>query len=106
MVLIEVGLPEGLDPAEALGGLFAEAEAQGRACLLLDYSGCGASDGDFAEGMLSKWRDEVLALIEARVQGPVVLAGSSMGGWLMLLVALQIPERVAALVERFREAVS
>ncbi len=71
---------------------------QGRDCLLLDYSGCGESDGEFAEGTLSRWRDEVCALITAQCPGQVVLIGSSMGGWLMLLVALQIPDRIAALV--------
>lgn len=74
------------------------AAGQGRACLLLDYSGCGESPGRFADGTLSRWRDEVLALIAAYCSGPVVLIGSSMGGWLMLLVALCIPNRVAALV--------
>jgi len=78
--------------------LFAEAEARGRACLLLDYSGCGQSDGDFADGMLSKWRDEVLALVESYVAGPVLLVGSSMGGWLMLLVAEHLKHRLAGLV--------
>ena len=78
--------------------LFAEAEAQGRACLLLDYSGCGQSAGDFADGMLSRWRDEVLALIACYVSGPVVLAGSSMGGWLMLLVAEHLKHRLAGLI--------
>ena len=78
--------------------VFAWAEAQGRACLLFDYSGCGESEGDFAGGTLSRWRDEVTALIAAQCAGPVVLVGSSMGGWLMLLVALAMPERVAALV--------
>ena len=79
--------------------VFDWAAAQGRACLLLDYSGCGASDGDFAEGTLSRWRDEVLALIEAYCGGPVVLIGSSMGGWLMLLVALALPSlRLTGLV--------
>lgn len=78
--------------------LFAEAEAQGRACLLMDYSGCGASDGDFADGTLSRWRDEVLALIASYVAGPVVLAGSSMGGWLMLLVAARLKDRVAGMI--------
>ncbi len=78
--------------------LFAEAQAKGRACLLLDYSGCGASDGDFADGMLSKWRDEVLALVASYVSGPVLLVGSSMGGWLMLLVAEHLKHRVAGLV--------
>jgi len=72
--------------------LFAEAQEKGRACLLLDYSGCGQSDGDFADGTLSRWREEVLALIAARVTGPVLLIGSSMGGWLMLLVAEELRE--------------
>ncbi|WP_169712961.1 alpha/beta hydrolase family protein [Erythrobacter colymbi] len=78
--------------------LFAEAQAKGRACLLLDYSGCGQSEGDFAEGMLSSWRDEVLALVESYVSGPVLIAGSSMGGWLMLLVAEHMKHRLAGLV--------
>ena len=71
---------------------------QGRDCLLLDYSGCGESDGEFTEGTLSRWRDEVCVLIAAHCPGQVVLIGSSMGGWLMLLLALQIPDRIAALV--------
>jgi pimeloyl-ACP methyl ester carboxylesterase len=78
--------------------VFEHARAAGRACLLLDYSGCGASDGAFADGTLSRWREEVLALIEAHCDGPVVLIGSSMGGWLMLLAALAVPERITALV--------
>lgn len=78
--------------------LFAEAQAKGRACLLLDYSGCGESLGDFADGSLSRWRDEVLALIEACVTGPVLLAGSSMGGWLMLLVAEKLGDRLAGMI--------
>ena len=78
--------------------MFDWACANNRACLLLDYSGCGQSAGDFAAGTLSRWRDEVLALIAAQCAGPLVIVGSSMGGWLMLLVALAIPDRVAALV--------
>ena len=78
--------------------LFAEAQEIGRACLLLDYSGCGRSDGDFADGMLSRWRDEVLALVESYVSGPVLLVGSSMGGWLMLLVAEHLKHRLAGLI--------
>jgi len=74
------------------------AAAQGRECLLLDYSGCGQSDGSFAEGSLSRWREEVLAVIGACCSGPVVLIGSSMGGWLMLLAALARAEQVHALV--------
>ena len=70
----------------------------GRECLLIDYSGCGESSGEFADGSLSRWRDEVLALIEAQVSGPMVLVGSSMGGWLMLLVGLALGERLAGMV--------
>ena len=78
--------------------LFAEAEAKGRACLLLDYSGCGESDGDFADGTLSRWCEEVLALIEAHVSGDVLLVGSSMGGWLMLMVGEALGDRLAGIV--------
>ena len=71
---------------------------EGRECLLLDYSGCGESGGDFGQGTLTRWRDEVVALTEAHVTGKVVLVGSSMGGWLMLLVAQRLGERLAGLV--------
>ncbi len=84
------------------GALFEWARREGRACLLLDYSGCGQSagefGGDFAEGTLGRWCEEVLALIAARIDGPVVLVGSSMGGWLMLLVGLELGERLAGMV--------
>ena len=78
--------------------LFDWAQSRGRACLLLDYSGCGRSEGEFADGTLSKWRDEVLALIEVKVEGKVVVIGSSMGGWLMLLVGAALGERLAGMV--------
>ena len=78
--------------------VFDWARAQGRACLLLDYSGCGESSGAFADGTLSRWREEVIALIQAHCPGPVMLIGSSMGGWLMLLVALELPGQVAGLI--------
>ena len=72
---------------------------QGRECLLLDYSGCGQSEGDFADGSLGKWRDEVLALIAAKVRAErVIVIGSSMGGWLMLLVGMALGERLHALL--------
>ncbi len=78
--------------------VFAWAQKQGRECLLLDYSGCGASSGEFADGTLTRWRDEVIALIDAACHGPIILIGSSMGGWLMLLVALAMPQRIAGLI--------
>ncbi|HEX8215056.1 MAG TPA: alpha/beta hydrolase [Allosphingosinicella sp.] len=74
------------------------AEQEGRAMLRFDYSGCGSSDGDFEAQTLSGWRADLLAMIDEVVEGPVVLVGSSMGGWLMLLAALARPKRVAALV--------
>jgi pimeloyl-ACP methyl ester carboxylesterase len=78
--------------------LFEMAQASGRPCLLLDYSGCGDSPGDFAEGTLSRWRDEVLAVIAAAALEQVVLVGSSMGGWLMLMVAEALAGKVRGLI--------
>ncbi|MBX7514060.1 alpha/beta hydrolase [Qipengyuania sp. GH38] len=78
--------------------LYEWARERGRACLLLDYSGCGRSDGDFADGTLSRWREEVAALIEAEVEERFVIIGSSMGGWLMLLVGLALKDRLAGVV--------
>jgi pimeloyl-ACP methyl ester carboxylesterase len=74
------------------------AGVHGRAMIRFDYSGCGASEGDFEAQTLAGWRDDALAAIDRLVEGPLVLVGSSMGGWLMLLAALARPERVAALV--------
>lgn len=74
------------------------AAARGHGCLLFDYSGCGRSDGDFAQATLSRWADELAALIEHCALGRVVLVGSSMGGWLALLVAERLGARAAALV--------
>ena len=78
--------------------LDAWAEAQGRAILRLDYRGCGQSEGVFGDSTLDDWRDDVLDAIDTLTQGPLILVGSSMGGWLMLLIALERPERIAALV--------
>lgn len=78
--------------------LDAWAQSQGRAMLRLDYSGCGESDGQFEDATFTVWRDDALLLIDTLTRGPVVLVGSSMGGWLMLLIALARPERVAGLV--------
>ena len=74
------------------------ASAAGLAYLRLDYSGTGASGGDFAEGTLDRWLDEVVAAIDMLIEGPVLLVGSSMGGWLALHAALKRPERVKGLV--------
>ncbi|MCW4462875.1 alpha/beta hydrolase [Sphingomonas sp. BT-65] len=73
------------------------ARASGRACLRFDYAGCGESGGAFEDQTLASWRDDALAVID-HVEGPVVLVGSSMGGWIMLLAALARRERVVAMV--------
>lgn len=79
--------------------VFAHARAIGRACLLIDYSGCGSSEGRFEDGTLAVWRDDVLALVDHYwPQGRIIPVGSSMGGWLALLVALARVERVAGLI--------
>ncbi len=78
--------------------LDAWAESQGRAMLRFDYGGCGISGGEFEAQTLRAWLDDALAAIDRLVEGPVVLVGSSMGGWLMLLAALARPERIAGLV--------
>ena len=78
--------------------LDAWAEREGRAMLRFDYAGWGASDGAFEPQTLATWRGDVLAMIDEVIAGPVLLVGSSMGGWLMLLAALARPDRVAGLV--------
>ncbi|MDO6415904.1 alpha/beta hydrolase [Sphingomonas sp. BIUV-7] len=78
--------------------LDAWAEAGKRAILRLDYAGCGESEGVFAEQTLASWHADVLDLIDNVTTGPLVLVGSSMGGWQMLLAALARPERVVGLV--------
>ena len=74
------------------------AKDTGHGALLFDYSGHGLSEGDFAEGTISAWRADALAAIDAQTEGPLVLVGSSMGGWMALLAALARPERVKGLV--------
>ena len=78
--------------------LEAWAQARGQAFLRFDYRGCGASPGAFEDHTLADWRDDALGLIDTLVEGPVVLVGSSMGGWLMLLVAKARPERIVGMV--------
>lgn len=74
------------------------AAARGRAMLRLDYAGHGASGGVFEDGTIGGWTADARAVIAARTQGPLLLVGSSMGGWIALLLARALPGRVAALV--------
>lgn len=70
----------------------------GRDFLRFDQSGHGASSGDFTEGGISAWSEDSLAVIDALTDGPQILVGSSMGGWVMLHCALARPERIVGLV--------
>src|SRR5215469_8255686 len=74
------------------------AAENGRACIRFDYFGHGASSGPFRDGMVSRWLDDALTVLDQRTQGPQVLVGSSMGAWLALLCARLRPERIAALL--------
>ncbi|OHB30602.1 MAG: alpha/beta hydrolase [Phenylobacterium sp. RIFCSPHIGHO2_01_FULL_69_31] len=72
--------------------------AQGRAYVRFDYFGHGASSGDFAEGTITRWREDAIAVLNELTAGPLVLVGSSMGGWIACLAAMALPPRVAAMV--------
>lgn len=74
------------------------AAARGRAFLRFDVSGHGASSGSFAEGCIGDWAEDAEAAIAALTAGPQVIVGSSMGGWLALLMARRIPGRIRGLV--------
>lgn len=78
--------------------LKAWAKTQGRAFLRLDYSGHGASGGAFLDGAIGDWFEDALAVIKSVTSGPLILVGSSMGGWIALLLAKTIPERIVGLV--------
>ena len=74
------------------------ARARGHACLRFDYSGHGESEGRFEEGTIGSWFADALAAFDALTEGPQIIVGSSMGGWIALLLARARPARVAGLV--------
>jgi pimeloyl-ACP methyl ester carboxylesterase len=71
---------------------------QRRTFLRFDYFGHGESSGAFVEGTITRWRQDALAALDQLTEGPVVLVGSSMGGWIACLLALARRERTRALV--------
>jgi pimeloyl-ACP methyl ester carboxylesterase len=70
----------------------------GRAYVRLDYRGHGESTGRFEDGTIGLWAGDAIAVLDAATEGPQILVGSSMGGWIMLLAALARPDRVTGLV--------
>jgi hypothetical protein len=83
------------DKATALAAFCVEC---GRAMLRFDYSGHGASGGRFEDGTIGRWTEDAIAVIDRESEGPLILVGSSMGGWIALLAALARPDRVAGLI--------
>jgi len=67
-----------------------------RACVRFDYSGHGESGGDFVDGTIGRWLEESVAVFERFCEGPQVVIGSSMGGWMALLLAREIAARPAS----------
>lgn len=78
--------------------LEAHCRAAGRAFLRFDYQGHGQSSGRFVDGTIGLWSRDAIAALDALTEGPQVVVGSSMGGWIMLLAALARPQRIAGLV--------
>lgn len=74
------------------------ARERGRAFVRFDYHAHGASEGRWEDGSIGRWRDDALAVLDRVTEGPQILVGSSMGGWIALLLALARPQRVAGLL--------
>ena len=91
------GYASDMEGTKALA-LDAFAERRGCAMLRFDYSGTGSSGGRFEDGTLALWLEEALSAIDRLTTGPLVIVGSSMGGWIALHLALLRAERVQALV--------
>jgi pimeloyl-ACP methyl ester carboxylesterase len=83
---------------EKAAALASFCEPRGQALLLFDYSGHGLSSGQFEDGTVGLWTADALAAIDQLTEGPLVLVGSSMGGWIALLCAVARRSRIAALV--------
>ena len=72
--------------------------AQGRAFVRFDYRGHGASSGRFEDGCIGDWADDAAQVLSRLTSGPQILVGSSMGGWIALILGKRLPDRVAGLI--------
>jgi pimeloyl-ACP methyl ester carboxylesterase len=73
-------------------------QQRGQGYVRFDYSGHGQSEGDFTDGSVCSWADDAIAVMDQLTEGPQILVGSSMGGWIAMLTARARPERVAGIV--------
>ncbi|WP_323784939.1 alpha/beta hydrolase [Thalassovita sp.] len=97
VVIFCSGLKSDMEGTKAVH-LEAWAKARGQAYIRFDYSGHGRSSGEFADGSIGDWHEDTLAVVEQLTEGPIVVVGSSMGGWQALLLARAIPDRIAGMV--------
>ncbi len=91
------GLKSDMEGTKAVH-LEAWAQARGQAFLRFDYSGHGESSGAFEEGCIGDWHQDTVAAVSELTEGPLIVVGSSMGGWQALLLAKAMPERIAGMV--------
>ena len=91
------GLKSDMEGTKAVH-LEAWAQARGQKFLRFDYSGHGESSGAFEDGCIGDWHEDTVAAITALTEGPLIVVGSSMGGWQALLLAKALPERIAGMV--------
>ncbi len=91
------GLKSDMEGTKAVH-LEASSKARGQAFLRFDYSGHGESSEAFTDGCIGDWHEDTLAAVGALTEGPLVVVGSSMGGWQALLLAKALPERIVGMV--------
>ena len=96
-VVFLTGLRSDMEGGKALA-LEKLCAANGSAFLRFDYSGHGQSSGEFIDGTIGRWANDAIQILDSVTEGPQILVGSSMGGWIMLLTAVSRPDRVAGLV--------
>lgn len=96
-VIFCTGFKSDMQGGKALA-LEAWCRGRGRQFTRFDYQGHGESSGDFEEGTIGQWRDDALSVLDEVTNGPQIIVGSSMGAWMMLLISLARPERIAGLL--------